>query len=132
MSNWPYPHIVAHRGGGKLAPENTLAAIDMGAQYGHTMIEFDAKLSKDGEIFLLHDDNLERTSNGWGVAGLPTGAAGFVYLPALIGLAIGTVTFAPIGVKVAHKLPPRKLKLAFAIMLTITARQMLWKILHTV
>lgn len=69
MSNWPYPHIVAHRGGGKLAPENTLAAIDAGAHYGHTMIEFDAKLSKDGEIFLLHDDNLERTSNGWGVAG---------------------------------------------------------------
>ena len=61
--------IVAHRGGGKLAPENTLAAIDVGARYGHTMIEFDAKLSKDGQIFLLHDDNLERTSNGWGVAG---------------------------------------------------------------
>ncbi|STP88314.1 Glycerophosphoryl diester phosphodiesterase [Enterobacter hormaechei] len=35
MSNWPYPHIVAHRGGGKLAPENTLAAIDVGARYGH-------------------------------------------------------------------------------------------------
>ncbi|SQB36868.1 cytoplasmic glycerophosphodiester phosphodiesterase [Citrobacter koseri] len=69
MSNWPYPHIVAHRGGGKLAPENTLAAIDVGARCGHTMIEFDVKLSKDGEIFLLHDDNLERTSNGWGVAG---------------------------------------------------------------
>ena len=66
MSNWPYPRIVAHRGGGKLAPENTLAAIDVGAKYGHKMIEFDAKLSKDGEIFLLHDDNLERTSNGWG------------------------------------------------------------------
>ncbi|SXC54570.1 glycerophosphoryl diester phosphodiesterase [Klebsiella pneumoniae] len=59
MSNWPYPRIVAHRGGGKLAPENTLAAIDVGARYGHTMIEFDAKLSKDGQIFLLHDDNLE-------------------------------------------------------------------------
>ena len=43
--------------------------VGMGARYGHTMIEFDAKLSKDGEIFLLHDDNLERTSNGWGVAG---------------------------------------------------------------
>lgn len=69
MSNWPYPHIVAHRGGGKLAPENTLAAIDVGARCGHTMVEFDVKLSKDGEIFLLHDDNLERTSNGWGVAG---------------------------------------------------------------
>jgi len=33
------------------------------------MIEFDAKLSRDGQIFLLHDDTLERTSNGWGIAG---------------------------------------------------------------
>lgn len=69
MNNWPYPAIIAHRGGGKLAPENTLAAIDVGARYGHTMIEFDAKLSRDGQIFLLHDDTLERTSNGWGIAG---------------------------------------------------------------
>ncbi|CNF03675.1 glycerophosphodiester phosphodiesterase [Yersinia nurmii] len=67
--NWPYPPIVAHRGGGSLAPENTLAAIDVGARHGHKMIEFDAKLSQDGQIFLLHDDTLERTSNGWGVAG---------------------------------------------------------------
>ncbi len=65
---WPYPHIVAHRGGGKLAPENTLAAIDIGAKYGHQMIEFDVKLSGDAQIFLLHDDTLDRTSNGWGVA----------------------------------------------------------------
>ncbi|MBP2168686.1 glycerophosphoryl diester phosphodiesterase [Erwinia toletana] len=67
--DWPYPAIVAHRGGGKLAPENTLAAIDVGAKYGHTMIEFDARLSQDAQIFLLHDDTLDRTSNGWGVAG---------------------------------------------------------------
>lgn len=66
---WPYPAIVAHRGGGKLAPENTLAGIDTGAKLGHTMIEFDVKLSLDGEIFLLHDDTLDRTSNGWGIAG---------------------------------------------------------------
>lgn len=72
MNNWPYPHIVAHRGGGKLAPENTLAAIDVGARHGHTMIEFDVKLSQDGQIFLLHDDNLERTSNSQGVAGALT------------------------------------------------------------
>jgi len=71
-NNWPYPKIVAHRGGGKLAPENTLAAIDTGARYGHTMIEFDAKLSQDKQIFLLHDDTLDRTSNGWGVAGEQT------------------------------------------------------------
>lgn len=66
---WPYPNIVAHRGGGSLAPENTLAAIDVGASLGHRMIEFDAKLSQDGQIFLLHDDTLERTSNGSGIAG---------------------------------------------------------------
>ncbi|ELY2814173.1 glycerophosphodiester phosphodiesterase [Cronobacter sakazakii] len=69
MSNWPYPPIVAHRGGGRLAPENTLAAIETGARLGHAMIEFDVKLTRDGQIFLLHDDTLERTSNGWGVAG---------------------------------------------------------------
>ncbi|SFN42271.1 glycerophosphoryl diester phosphodiesterase [Izhakiella capsodis] len=66
---WPYPAIVAHRGGGSLAPENTLAAIDKGAEFGHRMIEFDTKLSRDGEVFLLHDDTLDRTSNGWGIAG---------------------------------------------------------------
>ncbi|MFC0138915.1 glycerophosphodiester phosphodiesterase [Erwinia mallotivora] len=67
--SWPYPAIVAHRGGGKLAPENTLAGIDTGAKLGHKMVEFDVKLSLDGEIFLLHDDALDRTSNGWGIAG---------------------------------------------------------------
>lgn len=66
---WPYPHIVAHRGGGKLAPENTLAAIDVGIHYGHQMIEFDVKLSRDGLPFLLHDDRLDRTSSGFGIAG---------------------------------------------------------------
>jgi len=39
MKAWPYPRIVAHRGGGSLAPENTLAAIDVGASHGHTMID---------------------------------------------------------------------------------------------
>lgn len=69
MNQWPYPTIVAHRGGGKLAPENTLGAIEVGAHFGHTMIEFDVKLSADGQPFLLHDDRLERTSDGQGIAG---------------------------------------------------------------
>ncbi|MDR5879274.1 glycerophosphodiester phosphodiesterase [Caballeronia sp. LZ032] len=68
MRTWPYPAIVAHRGGGKLAPENTLEAIDVGARYGHRMIEFDAKLSADDLVFLLHDDDVDRTSNGQGAA----------------------------------------------------------------
>lgn len=69
MSDWHYPAMVAHRGGGYLAPENTLAAIKVGAAQGYRMFECDAKLSADGEIFLLHDDTLERTSDGWGMAG---------------------------------------------------------------
>lgn len=69
MHDWPYPKVVAHRGGGDLAPENTLRAIDTGARYGHTMIEFDVKLSADEQLFLLHDDTLERTTNSQGIAG---------------------------------------------------------------
>ncbi|GAB3626020.1 glycerophosphodiester phosphodiesterase [Pandoraea terrae] len=69
---WPYPRIVAHRGGGKLAPENTLAAFDMGASLGLKMVEFDAKLSKDNVVFLLHDDDVDRTSNGHGPAAAMT------------------------------------------------------------
>jgi glycerophosphoryl diester phosphodiesterase len=72
MRMWPYPAVVAHRGGGKLAPENTLAAIDVGARLGHKMIEIDAKLSSDDVVFLLHDDDVDRTSNGRGPARLMT------------------------------------------------------------
>ena len=66
---WPYPRWIAHRGAGKLAPENTLAAFRLGAQYGYRMFECDAKLSRDGIPFLLHDSTLERTTDGAGTAG---------------------------------------------------------------
>jgi glycerophosphoryl diester phosphodiesterase len=66
MGIWPYSVVAAHRGGGTLAPENTLAALLTGAFYGHTMVEFDVKLSKDSKVFLLHDDTLDRTSKGTG------------------------------------------------------------------
>lgn len=69
MSNWPYPYWIAHRGAGKLAPENTLAAFRTGAQHGYRMFECDVKLSADGVPFLLHDATLERTTSGHGVAG---------------------------------------------------------------
>ncbi|MGD9774739.1 glycerophosphodiester phosphodiesterase [Diaphorobacter sp.] len=60
---WPYPRWIAHRGAGKLAPENTMAAFRLGAQHGYRMFECDAKLSADGVPFLLHDATLERTTN---------------------------------------------------------------------
>ncbi len=66
-SVWPYPRWVAHRGAGKLAPENTLAAFKLGAQHGYQMFECDAKLSADGHVFLLHDATLERTTNASGL-----------------------------------------------------------------
>lgn len=69
MTNWPYPRWIAHRGAGKLAPENTLSAFRLGAQHGYRMFECDVKLSADGVPFLLHDATLERTSNGVGTAG---------------------------------------------------------------
>jgi glycerophosphoryl diester phosphodiesterase len=65
---WPYPRLVAHRCGGTLAPENTLAGFDACVRFGYGMVEFDAKLSADNEVFLLHDDTLNRTTNGRGAA----------------------------------------------------------------
>jgi glycerophosphoryl diester phosphodiesterase len=63
---WPYPLWIAHRGAGKLAPENTLAAFRMGAGFGFRAFECDVKLSRDDQAFLLHDDTLERTTSGHG------------------------------------------------------------------
>lgn len=64
--SWPYPRVVAHRGGGKLAPENTLGAIRLGAQMGFKGVEFDVMLAGDGTPVLMHDETLERTTDGRG------------------------------------------------------------------
>ncbi|GIX23355.1 MAG: glycerophosphoryl diester phosphodiesterase [Caldimonas sp.] len=66
---WPYPLWIAHRGAGRLAPENTLAAFRQGASFGYRAFECDVKLSRDGQPFLLHDATLDRTTDGQGVAG---------------------------------------------------------------
>ena len=66
--DWPYPFWIAHRGAGKLAPENTLAAFRVGASFGYRAFECDVKLSADEQPFLLHDATLERTTSGRGRA----------------------------------------------------------------
>jgi glycerophosphoryl diester phosphodiesterase len=76
FSPWPYPRWIAHRGAGKLAPENTLAAFRLGAQHGYRMFECDAKLSADGVPFLMHDATLNRTTNGVQVLGTAASPAG--------------------------------------------------------
>ena len=78
LAPWPYPLWVAHRGAGRLAPENTLAAFREGARHGYRMFECDAKLSADGQVFqfLLHAlDGLGR------VAGMQFHLDAWVVLP---------------------------------------------------
>jgi glycerophosphoryl diester phosphodiesterase len=75
MGAYAYPTWIAHRGAGKLAPENTLAAFKLGASQGYRMFECDVKLSRDDVPFLLHDDTLDRTTNAQGIAGQHTWAA---------------------------------------------------------
>ena len=64
--NWPYPRIVAHRGGGSLAPENTLGAIRLGASMGFKAVEFDVMLAGDGTPVVIHDETVDRTTDGHG------------------------------------------------------------------
>lgn len=61
-----YPRIIAHRCGGALAPENTLAGLHLAARLGCRGVEFDAMLSADGVPILMHDETLERTTSGHG------------------------------------------------------------------
>lgn len=63
-----YVHICGHRGHNVAAPENTLVAFRAAHEMGGTSIEIDVVLSKDREIFVLHDLLVDRTSNGKGAA----------------------------------------------------------------
>ncbi|WP_374657436.1 glycerophosphodiester phosphodiesterase family protein [Inhella sp.] len=75
LEPWPYPFWFAHRGAGREAPENTLAAFRIGLEAGFQAFECDVQLSLDGLPFLLHDALLARTSNGQGLACAQTWAA---------------------------------------------------------
>lgn len=63
----PYPvKVIAHRGYSKVAPENTLAAIQAAIDAGADAIEFDIRLSKDGHPVVIHDASVNRTTDGDG------------------------------------------------------------------
>jgi len=61
---WPYPNVIAHRGGGSLAPENTMAAFQCGLNCGFHAMEFDVMLTKDNVPAVIHDEQLGRTVVG--------------------------------------------------------------------
>jgi len=60
MRRWPWPDVIAHRCGGALAPENTLAGLAIAARIGCLAVEFDVMLSRDGAPVLIHDETLDR------------------------------------------------------------------------
>ena len=64
---YPYPRVCAHRGFSKAAPENTMAAFGAAVALGAAEIELDVRFSKDGVAMAIHDDFLERVSDGTGV-----------------------------------------------------------------
>ena len=63
---WSNVLVVAHRGGAALAPEDTLAAFENALKIGVDQVECDVHLSTDGELVVMHDPDLSRTTNGAG------------------------------------------------------------------
>lgn len=96
VAPWPYPRLIAHRGGG-LAPENTLPAFAEAARRGYRAIECDATLTADGVPVLFHDETLERTAGGTGPVASATWAelarldAGAWFHPRFAGTRIPTL-----------------------------------------
>ncbi len=94
---YPPSRLIAHRGGGDRAPENTLAGLRAAAAAGFSAVEFDVMLSADGVPVLIHDETLARTSNGHGQVCQTTAAqlarldAGSWFAPAFSGEPIPTL-----------------------------------------
>src|SRR6516162_9968344 len=66
--------VIAHRGASGTCPENTLAAFRRAEALGAHMIELDVQLSRDGEVVVMHDWTLARTTSGRGRVGARTAA----------------------------------------------------------
>lgn len=66
LPNLSKPILFAHRGASKYAPENTLAAFELAIHQNADAIELDVKLSADHEVIVIHDDTVDRTTNGTG------------------------------------------------------------------
>ncbi|EGL83577.1 glycerophosphoryl diester phosphodiesterase [Caldalkalibacillus thermarum TA2.A1] len=60
------PLVIAHRGGAALAPENTLLAFEQALELGVDVIEFDAHMTRDGHLVVIHDETVDRTTDGEG------------------------------------------------------------------
>jgi len=115
--HWPYPVGFAHRLGGALAPENTLAGLLLAHRLGVTAVECDVQLSADGVAVITHDAELERTTSGNGALAAHTAAellqldAGRHHHPAFAGEALPSLqklaaTLRRLGMAVNLELKP--------------------------
>ena len=66
IATLPTPIVFAHRGASAHAPENTLSAFELAVKQGAPAIEFDVKLSLDGQVMVIHDQSVDRTTDGSG------------------------------------------------------------------
>ena len=88
--------VIAHRGASSYAPENTVAAFDLALAMGARHLELDVELTIDGHVVVIHDDTLDRTTDGSGpvaaqtLAGLRRLDAGRWFGPAFAGTRIPT------------------------------------------
>lgn len=108
FAHLPQPAIFAHRGASAYAPENTLAAFKLAVEQNADAIELDAKLTADGQVVVIHDQTVDRTTNGSGWVGKMTLAqlrqfdAGSHFAPAFHGERIPTLeeVFETVGEKI--------------------------------
>ncbi len=66
LTKFSQPIIFAHRGASAFAPENTLASFELAVEHGADAIELDVKLSADQQVVVIHDQTVNRTTNGKG------------------------------------------------------------------
>ena len=91
------PRLLGHRGALLRAPENTLPSFEAAARLGAEWVEFDVQRSRDGQLFLLHDETLERTTSGRGLATalgwseLAALDAGALFAPSFAGTRLPTL-----------------------------------------
>jgi glycerophosphoryl diester phosphodiesterase len=107
QSKLPIPKVIAHRGASAYTPENTLLSMYKASELGATWIEFDVMLTGDGIPIVIHDETLNRTTNGQGIVAETTYAdiakldAGSWFSPEFSGEKVPKLSE---FLKLAHKL----------------------------
>ncbi|MDE2772399.1 MAG: glycerophosphodiester phosphodiesterase [Gemmatimonadota bacterium] len=98
------PLLVAHRGGARLAPENTLVAFRQAVEFWHAdILEMDVRLSSDGVVVVIHDATVDRTTDGTGrVADLPWAALRELDAGHRFRSLDGDASFRSVGVRLAR------------------------------